>query len=126
MAPTLEQSTDTSALGVDGNTPTCSIAGDDYGHLSSKALKQLCIERGLAVRGDHAALVGRLRAGKKAGPKSPKERMAKSRNNRTETQVVVDRARDAGRKEQARATRPPGCCSNLGWSRRFKLGLLWG
>ena len=92
MAPTLEQSTDTSALGVDGNTPTCSIAGDDYGHLSSKALKQLCIERGLAVRGDHAALVGRLRAGKNAGPKSSKERMAKSRANRTEEQKKADRA----------------------------------
>ena len=66
MAPTLKQSAlaDTSALVVDGNTPT-TVAGDDYGHLSSKALKRLCTERGLAVRGDHAALVGRLRAGKK-------------------------------------------------------------
>ena len=129
MAPTLKQSAsaDTSALVVDGNTPT-TVAGDDYGHLSSKALKRLCTERGLAVRGDHAALVGRLRAGKKAGPKSSKERMAKSRNNRTEdrsvadralnmeqvsahratrsqAKVVADRARDAGRKEQARANR---------------------
>jgi hypothetical protein len=59
MAPTLKQSAlaDTSALVVDGNTPT-TVAGDDYGHLSSKALKRLCTERGLAVRGDHAALVG--------------------------------------------------------------------
>ena len=101
MAPTLKQSAlaDTSALVVDGNTPN-TVAGDDYAHLSSKVLKRLCNERGLAVRGDHAALVGRLRAGKKAGPKSSTERSAKSRNNRTETQVVADRARDAGRKEQ--------------------------
>ena len=73
MAPTLKQSADTSALGVDGNTPT-SVAGDNYEGLTSKALKKLCSERGLAVRGDHAALVGRLRAGKNAGPKSSKDR----------------------------------------------------
>ena len=100
MAPTLKQSAlaDTSALVVDGNTPT-TVAGDDYGHLSSKALKRLCTERGLAVRGDHAALVRRLLAGKKAaGPKSSKERKAKSRNNRPQAKVV-----------------PPGCRSNLGW-----------
>ena len=84
MAPTLEQSTDTYALGVDGNTPTCSVAGDNYEGLTSKALKKLCSERGLAVRGDKFALVGRLRAGKKAGPKSSNDRKAKSRANRSQ------------------------------------------
>ena len=105
MAPTLEQSADTSALGVDGNTPTCSVAGDNYEGLTSKALKKLCSERGLAVRGDHTALVSRLRAGKKAGPKSSKERKAKSRANRTEEQKKADRALNTERMAKSRASR---------------------
>jgi hypothetical protein len=88
MAPTLEQSTDTHALGVDGNTPT-SVAGDNYEGLTSKALKKLCSERDLAVRGDHAALVSRLRAGKKAGPKSSKERVSAHRTTRSQAKVVA-------------------------------------
>ena len=104
MAPTLEQSTDTHALGVDGNTPT-SVAGDNYEGLTSKALKKLCSERDLAVRGDHAALVSRLRAGKKAGPKSSKERVSAHRTTRSQAKVVADKARNAGWMEQARANR---------------------
>ena len=103
MAPTLKQSANTSALGVDGNTPTCSIAGDNYEGLTNKALKKLCSERGLAVRGDKFALVGRLRAGKKAGPKSSKEQMAKSRASRSQAKVVADRARDAKYKRRSRS-----------------------
>jgi hypothetical protein len=105
MAPTLEQSTDTYALGVDGNTPTCSVAGDNYEGLTSKALKKLCSERGLAVRGDRAALVGRLRAGKKAGPKSSNDRKAKSRANRSQAKVVADRALNTKQKAKSRANR---------------------
>jgi hypothetical protein len=105
MAPTLEQSTDTYALGVDGNTPTCSVAGDNYEGLTSKALKKLCSERGLAVRGDRAALVSRLRAGKKAGPKSSKERVSAHRATRSQAKVVADRALNTKQKAKSRTTR---------------------
>jgi hypothetical protein len=75
-----------------GSNATITMSREDLMILSVKKLKHLLKERDLPA--SHAAkstLVDRLRAGKKAGPKSSKERRAR----RSQAKVVADRARHA-------------------------------